>query len=156
MSINATLLAQMVVFALLIWFTMKFVWPILLGAMKEREARIADGLAAAEQGRKSLEEAEANKADILKATNEQAQERISNAQRRADEIIEEARQEAKAKADKIVEDAMRQIDQERNEAREQLRSQVATLAVRGAEQILQREVDMNAHSDSLQKLAAQL
>ena len=156
MSINATLFAQMVVFALLIWFTMKFVWPILLGAMKEREARIADGLAAAEQGKKSLEEAEANKADILKATNEQALERITNAQKRADEIIEEARQEAKTKADKILEDAMRQIDQERNEAREQLRSQVATLAVQGAEQILQREVDVNAHSDSLQKLAAQL
>ncbi|MCB1738950.1 MAG: F0F1 ATP synthase subunit B [Gammaproteobacteria bacterium] len=156
MSINATLLAQMVVFALLIWFTMKFVWPMLLGAMKARESRIAEGLAAAEQGQKDLAEAEARKAEVLKESNEQAQERIANAQRRADEIIEEARAEARAKADKLIEDAMRQIEQERNEARESLRGEVATLAIRGAEQILQREVDAKAHSESLSKLAAQL
>lgn len=156
MSINATLLAQMVVFGLLIWFTMKFVWPILLGAMREREGRIADGLAAAERGRRNLEEAEAQKAQLLRETNEQAQERIANAQRRADEIVEEARAEARVKADKLLEDAMRQIEQERNEAREQLRGQVAALAMRAAEQILGREINQDAHSESLQKLAAEL
>jgi F-type H+-transporting ATPase subunit b len=155
-SINATLLAQMVVFAILVWFTMKFVWPLLQGAMKEREDRIADGLAAAERGKHDLELAEKRSAELLREGKDKAQELIGQAQRRANEIVDEAKESARGEADKLVGAARAQIDQERTEAREMLRKEVAVLAVAGAQAILQREVDVKAHGEVLAELATQL
>ena len=156
MSINATLLAQMVVFAILVWFTMKFVWPMLQQTMTERETRISEGLAAAERGKRDLELAEKRSAELVREGKDKAQELITQAERRANAIVEDSKTTARGEADKIIELARSQVEQERNEAREELRQQVAALAVAGAAQILQREVDVNAHRDALQKLAAQL
>ncbi len=156
MSINATLLAQMVVFAVLVWFTMKFVWPMLQRAMQERETRIADGLAAAEKGQRDLEEAEQSVAGMLQEGRDKAHDFVSQAQKRAEEIVEEAKAHAREEADRLVLAARAQIDQERNLAREALRGEVAVLAIKGAEQVLMREVDGKAHSDTLAQLARQL
>ncbi len=156
MSINATLLAQMVVFAILVWFTMKFVWPMLQQAMSERETRISEGLAAAERGKSNLELAEKRSAELVREGKTKAEELISQAQRRANAIVEESKETARGEAAKILEVARGQVEHERNEAREGLRKQVATLAVAGAEQILRREVDVAAHHQALEKLAAEL
>ncbi len=156
MSLNATLLAQMVVFAILIWFSVKFVWPMLQGAMQERETRIADGLAAAERGKNDLALAEKRSAELVREGKDKAQELINQAQRRANGIVEQAKETAREEADKIVELARSQIEQERNEVREDLRRQVAALAVAGATRILQREVDASVHREALEKLAAEL
>ncbi len=156
MSLNATLFAQMVVFAILIWFTVKYVWPMLQGAMQERETRIADGLAAAERGKNDLALAEKRSAELVREGKDKAQELITQAQRRANGIVEQAKETAREEAEKIVELARTQVEQERNEAREALRRDVAALAVAGATRILQREVDASAHHDALEKLAAEL
>ena len=156
MSINATLLAQMVVFALLVWFTMRFVWPVLKQVMEERETRIADGLAAAEKGQRDLELAESKTAELLAEGKEKARDALGNAERRANEIVEEAKDQARAEAEKLLASARAQIEQERTEARESLRKEVAALAVSGAEAILKREVNADAHSEALDRLAAQL
>lgn len=156
MSINATLLGQMVVFALLIWFTMNYVWPVLLKAMEERETRIADGLAAGEKGKHELELAENKATEILKGGKEQVVDILSQAHKRADEIVDEAKQQAQEEGQRIVTAARAQIDQEISQAREGLRTEVSKLALVGVEQILMREVDANAHRDVLDKLTAQL
>jgi len=155
-SINATLLAQMVVFALLVWFTMKFVWPLLIAAMHERETRIADGLAAAERGQRDLELAQERVTEVLREGRDKAQEFVVLAQKRGDEIVEDAKRSARDEGERLVQAARSQIDQERIEAREQLRAEVATLAVAGAEQILRREIDASAHSEALVRLGEQL
>jgi F-type H+-transporting ATPase subunit b len=155
-SINATLLAQMVVFALLIGFTMRYIWPILLTAMVERETRIADGLAAAERGRHELELADKAAGDKLRDAKQHAQEYIVQAQKRADELVEEAKQQARVEAERILIAARAEIEQESNQAREQLRADVAALVVAGAERILLKEIDVDAHRDLLKKLAADL
>ena len=156
MSINATLLAQMLVFGALVWFSMKYVWPMIMGAMAERETRIADGLASAERGQQMLNEAQTQRDSLLGEGREKAQDFVTQAERRAKEIVEEARDKAKIEAERIVVQAQAQIEQERNEVRESLRKDVAALAVKGAEQILGREVDAKAHSDALSRLSAQL
>ncbi|MGI9333846.1 MAG: F0F1 ATP synthase subunit B [Gammaproteobacteria bacterium] len=156
MSINATLLAQMLVFAVLVWFTMKYVWPMILNAMQEREVRIADGIAAGENGRRELEEAESRSTELLTQGRDKAQDYISQAQRRADEIVEEAKTTAREEGERLIQAARAQIEQERNQARDALRSQVATLAIAGAERILKREVDAKAHSSVLEELATEL
>ncbi|MCP5153462.1 MAG: F0F1 ATP synthase subunit B [Ectothiorhodospiraceae bacterium] len=156
MSINATLLAQMVVFAILVWFTMKYVWPLLKQAMDERETRIADGLAAAEKGKHDLELAEKRAADVIREGKDKAQELLNQANQRANQVIEEAKTAARGEADKVLASARAQIDQERIEARERLRKEVSALAVAGAEQILRREVDARAHAEALDRLASQL
>jgi len=155
-SINATLFAQMVVFALLVWFSMSFVWPMLLKQMQLRETRISDGLAAADKGQRSLEDAQEKTTEMLHEGREKAQEFIAQAQKRGDDIVEESKAQARLEGERLIEIARSQIEQERNQAREELRGEVASLALQGAEQVLQREVDANAHSDSLAKLAAQL
>lgn len=146
----------MLVFAVLTWFTMKYVWPMILDAMQAREARIADGIAAGEKGRRELEEAEARSSALLTDGRDKAQEYISQAQRRADEIVEEAKGTAREEGERLIQAARAQIDQERNQARDALRSQVAALAVAGAERILKREVDAKAHSNVLEDLATEL
>jgi F-type H+-transporting ATPase subunit b len=146
----------MVVFALLIWFTMRFIWPILLQAMQERETKIADGLAAAEKGRHELALAERAAGDKMREAKQHAQEFIVQAQKRSDEIVEEAKQLARQEAERIVVAARAEIHQERNQAREQLRGEVAALVVAGAEQVLMREINVDAHRDLLKKLAVDL
>jgi F-type H+-transporting ATPase subunit b len=155
-NFNATLLGQLVTFAIFVWFTMKFVWPMLLSQMEERETRIADGLAAAEQGQKDFAEAQEKSAAEINKGKEQAANIISQAQKRHDEIVEEAKDDAKAEASRIKESALSEIEQEKEKARQELRNQVATLAVAGAEQILMREVDQNAHNEVLAKISQQL
>ncbi|MGH8615885.1 MAG: F0F1 ATP synthase subunit B [Gammaproteobacteria bacterium] len=156
MSINATLLGQMLVFALLIWFTMTYVWPVLLKAMEEREAKIADGLAAGEKGRHELDLAEIRATKILRDGKDKAAEFIAQVQKRADEMAEEAKENARAEGERLLAAARAQMEQERNQARESLRREVSKLALIGAEQILMREVDAAAHSEVLEKLSAQL
>ena len=156
MNLNLTMLGQAIAFAIFVWFCMRYVWPPIIGALAEREKRIAGGLAAAEKAQRDLEDAEAKTAEMLQEGRDKAQEFVAQAQRRGDELVEDAKAQARAEAQRIVEAARAQIDQERNAVREELRGQVAALAVRGAEAILMREVDSKAHSEALEKLAAQL
>ena len=156
MNINATLIGQSIAFIMFIWFTMKFVWPLLLKGMEERQARIADGLAAAEQGQKDFADAQEKSTIEINKGKEQAATIISQAQKRGDEIVEEARDLAKKESERIKESAVSEIEQEKEKARQDLRNQVATLAITGAEQILMREVDQNAHNEILTKISKEL
>lgn len=156
MNLNLTLIAQAVAFAIFIWFTVKFVWPPMLRAIETRQKQIADGLAAAEQGRNALEKS-TKQADV--AINEargRAAEIIAQAEKRGAQLIEEAKSAAKAEADREKVAAKAEIEQEVSRAREQLREQVAALAVAGAEKILRREVDSRAHADLLDAVKKQL
>jgi F-type H+-transporting ATPase subunit b len=143
-NINATLLGQAITFAILIWFTMKFVWPPLMAAMAERAKTIADGLAAAERGKHDLELAEKRAAEILRQGKEKASEIIAASEKRASEIIEEAKAHAKTEGDRILVAAKADIDQEVFRAKEQLRTQVTAVALAGAGKILGREIDAKA------------
>lgn len=156
MSINATLIGQMITFALLVWFTMKFVWPPLMQAMEERQKKIADGLAAADKGKHEMELAEKRATALLRQAKEQAADIVSLAQKRAGELVEESKQTAKQEGDRMIVAAKAEIDREIQNAREGLRQQVATLAVTAAEQILQREVDQNRHREILDEFGKQL
>ncbi len=156
MSINATLIAQILVFAILVRFTMLYVWPVLKQAMTDREKRIAEGLAAAERGKSDLKRAERRSAEVIRESKLQGQELVNLAQRRADEIIERSKETARAEASNLIQAARAQIERERIEAREALRRDVAVLAVAGAERILAREVDEKAHGKVLNEIAAQL
>lgn len=156
MNINLTLIAQAVAFAIFIWFTVKFVWPPMLRAIETRQKQIADGLAAAEQGREAL--ASSNKQAEVTVTEARgrAADIIAQAEKRASQIIEEAKNAAKAESDREKAAAVAEIEQEASRAREQLREQVALLAVAGAEKILRREVDSRAHADLLDAVKKQL
>lgn len=156
MNINATLIAQLIVFGILVWFTMKFIWPPLIKALDERANKIAEGLAAAERGKSDFEQAEKRVAAILAEGRQQVAEMVANADKRAAEIMEAAKQQASDEAAKILEQARADVAQEANRAREALRSQVGILAVKGAEQILRREIDANAHSELLNALKQEL
>lgn len=156
MNINATLLGQAITFAILIWFTMKFVWPPLMAAMAERAKTIADGLAAAERGKHDLELAEKRAAEILRQGKEKASEIIAASEKRATEIVEEAKANAKTEGDRILVAAKADIDQEVFRAKEQLRTQVSAVALAGAGKILGREIDAKAHNDLLDKLVAEI
>ena len=156
MNINFTLIAQAIAFAVLIWFTVKFVWPPLLKAIETRQKEIADGLAAAQEGKSALEVA-AKKSEItLNEAKQKATEIVGQAEKRATQIIEEAKLTAKVEGDRIIAGAKAEIDQEVNRAKEGLRAQVSSLAVAGAEKILRKEIDAKAHSEMLSKLAAEL
>ncbi len=156
MDINQTLIIQMVVFLALIWFTMKFVWPIILGAMNEREKKIAAGLAAAEQGQKDLSEAKSRADDVIKEARTRALTIESQAQARANQIIEEARKAASLEGEKALAAAQSQITLESNRARDALRGQVVSLAVAGAKRVLEKEIDAKTHGELLDQLAAKL
>lgn len=156
MSINVTLFVQMLVFALLVWFTMKFIWPVILEAMEEREQRIADGLAAAEKGRSDLEAAATEAESIVSAARDQARDILGKANSRAVGIVEEARTQGEEEKRKRLESAQAEIDVEVNRARDELRGQVAAIAVAGAEKVLAREIDTEAHRELLDRLAADL
>jgi F-type H+-transporting ATPase subunit b len=155
-NINATLLGQMITFAVLVWFTMKYVWPLLMQAMAERQARIAEGLAAAEKGRHELELAEGRAKELLREGRQHAAEIMTHAQKRANEIVEEAKANARIEGERILESTRSQISQDIQQAREKLKQEVGRLAITAAQQILMREVDPSAHKEILQKLGAQL
>lgn len=156
MSLNFTLFAQAAVFLAFIWFTVKVVWPHLLRAIEQRQKTIADGLAAAEQGRKSLETSTRQAEESVKQGRDRAAEIVAQAEKRAAQVIEEARAAAKAEGDREKAAAKADIHQEASRAREQLREQVAALAVAGAEKILRREVDARSHADLLDGIKKQL
>ena len=156
MNINLTLIAQAVSFAVLIWFTVKFVWPPLLNAIETLQKEIADGLAAGERGRVELEQASKRSADAVNEARQRASEIIAQAEKRAAAIIEEAKGSAKTEGDRIVAGAKAEVEQEVNRAKEGLRSQVAALAIAGAEKILRKEIDAKAHDDILNAIAKEL
>ena len=156
MNITATLFAQAAVFALFIAFTVKFIWPYMLRAIETRQKTIADGLAAAEQGKRSLEESTKQAdASIAQARN-RAAEVISQAEKRVAQMIEEAKNAAREEGSREKAAAKAEIAQELTRAREQLRDQVASLAVAGAEKILRREIDAQAHAELLDSIKKQL
>lgn len=156
MNFNATLIGQLIAFAVFVIFCQRYIWPFIIQAMEERETRIADGLAAAEKGQLALTEAETRKSEMLEAGKQEAAEIISQGQKRHDELVEAAKDDARTEKEKILAAAQAEIEQERTQTREQLRSEVATLALSAAEQILMREVDRNAHNDVLTKISAEL
>jgi F-type H+-transporting ATPase subunit b len=155
-SINATLLGQAIWFAVFIWITMKYVWPPMKRAMDQRQKQIADGLAAAERGRQDLELAAKRADEVMREARAQAQEILAQAEKRAAQVVDEAKGQAKDESNRIVAAAKSEIDQEVFRAKEALRLQVASLAVKGAEKILRREVDEKAHADLLNAVAAEL
>ncbi len=156
MNINVTLVAQLISFAVFVWFTMKFVWPPLIRALEARRAQIADGLAAAERGRHEKDLAEKRAKDILHEAHAKATEIASQAQKRGSELVDEAKAQAKGEAERLRAATQAEIEQEISRAREHLREQVAQLAMAAAAKILEREVDANAHRDILDRAAAGL
>ena len=156
MNLNFTLVAEALAFSAFIWFTVRFVWPPMLRAIEARQKTIADGLAAAEQGRKSLEFSSRQADEELRKARERAGEMLAQAEKRVSQMIEEAKNAAKEEGGREKAAAKAEIEQEVSRAREQLRDQVAALAVAGAEKILRREVDAKAHADLLDSIKRQL
>lgn len=156
MDINLTLIGQAIAMAVFVWFCMKYVWPPILGMIEVRQKTIADGLAAADKGNRSLEDAKVRIASMVEEARGQARHIIDQAQVRGNEIVDEARQDATAERERILKAAQGDVDQQLNQARDELRAQVAAITVAGAEKILGREIDARAHQDLLDKLAAQI
>jgi len=155
-NINLTLIVQMVVFAVLIWGTMKWIWPHILGAMEERERRIAQGLAAAEEGEKELSQARATADGIIREARERANQIIDHAQHRANELVEQAKGNANTEGARLIAAAQQQIELDTTRARESLRREVAGIAVGAAAKLLGREIDAQKHADLLEQLAAEV
>jgi len=156
MNLNLSIVAQAITFAAFIWFTVKFVWPPMLRAIEARQKTIADGLAAAEQGRRSLETSTRQAEEAVRAARSRAAEIIAQAEKRAAQMIDEARNAAKEEGNREKAAAKAEIAQEVTRAREQLRDRVGVLAVAGAEKILRREVDAKAHGELLESIKRQL
>ena len=152
MNLNATLFAQIVVFFVLAWFTMQFVWPPIVKALDERAKKIADGLAAAEQGKKDLELASQRSAEAIKEGRVKAAEMIANAEKRANQVIEEAKKTAQAEYDKIIANAKNDAEQEAIRVKEELRLKMSELVISGAEQILRREINQQNNADILKQI----
>ncbi len=156
MNLNLTMFAQAIAFFILFWVSKKFIWPPLMGAIETRQKAIADGLNAAEEGKRALTEAEKRSDVFMKEAKDRSQSMFSDGERRANQIIEQAKLTAKSEADRILAAAQEQIQLEVNKAKSGLREQVAQLAVAGAEKILKREINAAAHADMLTELKAQL
>lgn len=156
MNINATLFGQSIAFFLFAWFTMKFVWPPIMGALEQRKKTIADGLAAAEKGQHEKVLADKRATEVLKDAKQQAAEILGAAHKRAAEISDEGKESGHAEGERMKAAALAEIEQESNRAREALRAQVVSLALEGAEKVLQREVNADEHNAFLDKLATQL
>lgn len=156
MNIGITLLVEIVNFALFIYFFKKVLWGPLMGIMEDRKKRISEGLAAADRGVRELNEATDKAENMLKEAREQAQEILSNAQRQANENVDRSRQEARAEGERIVEAAREEVEHLVAHAKADLRREVGTLAVAGAEQILKREIDTKAHNDIIDGLVAEI
>ena len=156
MNLNATLIGQMVAFVIFIYLTHRFVWPPIVAAMAERTKRIADGLQAADKAEKDLELAKQKVVEQLTAAKKEAATIIDQANKRAIEIVEEAKEKARLEGDRLKVSAQAEIEQATSRAREELRSKVVTLALAGAEKILESSIDQNAHNELVNKLAAEL
>ena len=156
MSINSTFFAQLVVFAILVFFTMKFVWPPIAAALDERARKIADGLAAADKAKSELSVANKRVEEELAKSRNESAVRLAEAERRAQAMIEEAKARATEEGSKIIAAAKVEAEQQTVKARETLREQVAALAVKGAEQILRKEVNAGVHADLLGRLKTEL
>lgn len=156
MDINATILGQVVAFAIFVWFCLKFVWPPLITAMNERSEKIANGLQAADQAEKDLELAKEKAAGTLREAKQQAAALIEQANKRANQLVEEAKDQARAEGERLKAAAQAEVEQELNRAKESLRGQVAALSIAGAEKILGTAVDQGAHNAMLEQLAAEL
>ena len=156
MSINATLFIQAIVFLILVWFTMKFVWPPITKALDERAQKIADGLAAADKAKSELASANSRVEQEMAQSRNETASRLADAERRAQGIIDEAKGRATEEGNKIIAAAKAEAEQQAVQAREALREQVAVLAVKGAEQILRKEVNAGVHADLLSRLKTEL
>ncbi|MEA3274343.1 MAG: F0F1 ATP synthase subunit B [Pseudomonadota bacterium] len=156
MNINLTLFLQMIIFAAFVWFCMKFIWPPIVDALQERKAKIGEGLAAAERGRRDQELGQQRATEVMKEAKVQASDIVNQAQKRATEIIEEAKQDARSEGARLVTAAQAEIEQETNRAREELRERLANLAVAAAEKILQKEIDAAAHKSIVDSFANQI
>ena len=156
MNINATLIGQLIAFIVFVGFCMKYVWPPIMGAIEERQQKIADGLAASERGEKDLELAQHKSTEQLKEAKTQAAEIIEQAKKRGSQIVDDETQRGQSEREKIIAQGYSEIEAERNRTKEELRKQVAALAVAGAEKILERQIDAAAQSDIVEKLVAEL
>lgn len=156
MNLNLTLVGQMITFTLFVWVTMKYVWPLIMQAMNERQAKIADGLAAGERGQHELELAQQKATDILRDAKQQAAEIVEQSHRQAAQVVEESKGKAKQVGARQIEIAQAEITQEFSRAKQVLRKQVADVAIRGAEKILQRNLDSAANSDLINKLIEEI
>jgi F-type H+-transporting ATPase subunit b len=156
MNINATIIGQAIVFLILIWFSVKFIWPPLLKAIEDRQKKIADGLAAAERGQKELHQASGDAQAIVDEAREKALKIVDQANRRSSEIVEEARSTAISEGQRLVGDARQEVALEQARARDALRKDVGTLAVAGASRLLEREIDPKTHADLIEKLAREI
>lgn len=156
MSINLTLLGQTIAMVVFVWFCMRYIWPPIVNAIEERQTRIADGLAAAERGQQSLEEARREAETIITDARSQATAILDQAHARANEIVAEGKAEGTRERERQLELARAEVEQEISRAREELRGEVSAIAVASAEKILRREIDANAHEDILSKLAAEI
>lgn len=156
MNINLTLIGQLVTFVVFVWFTMKYVWTPIMGALDARRKEIADGLAAAERGQHEQELAQERAKEALHEAKQQAAEIVNQAHKRANEIVDEAKTDAKAEGDRILTAAQAEIEQELNRSREALREKVAILVISGAEKILQKEINADAHKDVVENVAGQI
>jgi F-type H+-transporting ATPase subunit b len=155
-DINMTLIGQVIAMAVFVWFCMKFVWPLIMGPIDQRQTEIANGLAAGEKGQADLAKAKTEAEKIIAAAREQARGILDQANTRAGGIVEQAKTDGETERKRQLESARAEIGAETNRAREELRSQVAKIAVAGAEKVLEREIDANAHRDILSRLASEL
>jgi F-type H+-transporting ATPase subunit b len=151
-----TLIGQVIAMAVFVWFCMKYVWPVIMGAIEQRQTEIASGLAAAEHGQSSLERAKTEADTIIAAAREQARGIVDQANSRANGIVDQAKVDGETERKRQLEGARAEIGVELNRAREELRGQVAKIAIAGAEKVLAREIDANAHRDLLSRLAGEL
>ena len=156
MDINLTLIGQTIAMIVFVWFCMKFIWPPILGAIEERQKQIAEGLAAADEGEKRLEQARAEADEIVGDARKQATSILDQAHARANEIVAEGKSDGVKERERQLNAAKAEIDQEANKAREELRGEVSAIAIASAEKILNREIDGKAHEDILGKLAQEL
>ncbi|MEJ2171503.1 MAG: F0F1 ATP synthase subunit B [Woeseiaceae bacterium] len=156
MDINLTLIGQTIAMIVFVWFCMKFIWPPLLGAIEERQEKIAEGLAAADKGQEKLEQASAEAEQIVSDARKQATGILDQAHARANEIVAEGKADGVKERERQLAAAKAEIEQEANRAREELRGQVSAIAIASAEKILRREIDEKQHGDILGKLAAEL
>lgn len=156
MDLNATIIGQSFAFFLFVWFCMKYVWPPITGALEERQKKIADGLESANRAEKDLEMAQARAAEMLKEAKVSSAGIIDQANKRANQIVDEAKEQAREEGQRILAGAQAEIEQEVNRAKEQLRAQVASIVIAGAEKVLEAEVDEKAHAALTEKLAASL
>ena len=156
MNLTATLIIQSLVLLILGWVTMKFIWPPLIAAIEERQRKIAEGLAAADKGEKSLAEAQTAAVDIVKEARAQAAKIVDQANRRSNEMIDEAKTTANAEGQRLVKEAHEEVALEKGRLRDQLRAEVGTLAIAGATRVLGREIDAKAHADLIEQLALEI